>query len=159
MKERPILFSGEMVRAILEGRKTQTRRIIKGKRDANGISIEIPRFGKIGDLLYVRETWSEDFDGRIQYRADTDGTGRKWKPSIHMPRRVSRITLEITNIRVERLNDISEEDSEAEGVSGTWTRDLNYKWHFKKLWESLNGAGSWEKNPWVWVVEFKVVQP
>lgn len=233
MKERPILFSGEMVRAILEGRKTQTRRVVKPqpnegwaknarayqhtKNDdvvwASGECVSDLKFpyGKPGDRLWVRETFTlesdEDAgefafkptDGRPirhveetdyqsghnlipHYKAtdpkpalccesdscrqcEVDGEGPHWKPSIHMPRWASRITLEITNVRVERLNDISEEDARKEGVealvqkAGGFVADGFYKAGFVMLWESINGPGSWIKNPWVWVIEFKRVKP
>lgn len=141
MKERPILFSGEMVRAILEGRKTQTRRVIKPQPDSarnsvfvksgfetkHGYEIKCP-YGQPGDRLWVRETWglwdTDPKDGperaKIFYRA-TDENRRdlryqRWRPSIHMPRWASRINLEITNIRIERVQDITEEDAKAEGL-------------------------------------------
>lgn len=204
MKERPILFSTEMVRAILDGRKTQTRRIMKcqperipEKSEMGQPGFWIPfnaaqtmvrneemawacPYGGKGDHLWVRETfcfkydWNTDAPAKPEafyYRADDephDTTHIKWVPSIHMPRRASRITLEITNVKVERLNDISEDDAIEEGI---------YSWHdsgeelykhygkghgvispkksFETLWESINGSGSWEKNPWVWVIEFR----
>jgi hypothetical protein len=197
MKERPILFSAPMVRALLDGRKTQTRRIAKP-----GTVVPIPPgligevvlpcpYGQPGDRLWVREThafiWPEDYpperlqDHEIQYRADTDGkcfAGEwpeeerdneerpKWKPSIFMPRWASRILLEITDVRVERLQDISEEDARAEGVeiSDEWTGcadDLSGS-HVKSyqfLWESINGTGSWDANPFVWVISFRGIEP
>lgn len=196
MKDRPILFSGQMVRAILEGRKTQTRRIVKPqprvlnngmwyvpfKNEINWIFnyilgdkvmayAKFP-YGKVGDRLWVRETFHEYSHG-ILYRADmpmrwdAENTEHgeavtlkaedyKWKPSIFMPRWASRITLEITGVRVERLNDISEEDAIAEGITH---RTMNCpKVEFRHLWESINGEGSWDENPWVWVIEFKRVK-
>ena len=200
MKERPILFSGEMVRAILEGRKTQTRRVVKNLAEAtmnmlkkcssvkikgaktildfghkslelnSEIFFKCP-YGKVGDRLWVRESFCtapviEEDDAPYLYMADMDGLcleNIRWKPSIHMPREASRILLEITDIRVERLNDISEEDAVKEGLDSSHSSfscsGLFAKQKFQKLWESINGAGSWEKNPWVWVVEFKVVKP
>lgn len=202
MKERPILFSALMVRAILDGRKTQTRRVVKpqpvGKQtiiegvarttigmnpaddgavwyvaDCVNPGIEIRcKFGRIGDRLWVREafhTCPEKDKERYCYRADnyeTSGTGcglsssPKWKPSIHMPRWASRINLEITGIRVERLNDISEADAVAEGADAMHLDDLGQSWKthkrgFRALWESINGPESWSANPFVWVVEFK----
>ena len=234
MKERPILFNGEMVRAILEGRKTMTRRIVKpqptkedytlmrniessntkdkglffwGKFEnyrlvgRDHVHFKCP-FGEIGDRLWVRETFS-DPSGEgypIYYRADalwhwdeSEAGGPvtltekdfTWKPSIFMPRWASRINLEITKVRVERLNDISEEDSISEGIfeyegiigvtcAGGTHREINgIKYFldadcgdkgydeaytaFRKLWESINGVGSWEQNPFVWVIEFKKV--
>ena len=188
MKERPILFSGPMVRAILEGRKTQTRRIVKVRGGLEYIGpkgcehepdswgyphpcddgyltladgIKCP-YGKPGDRLWVRETWAPaewpPTGPPAVYRADEGMFASQWKPSIHMPRAVSRITLEVVSVRVERLQDISEEDALAEGITlverGTSPVD-----QFNKLWESINGPGSWEANPWVWVVEFKRIEP
>jgi hypothetical protein len=167
MKERPILFSGPMVRAILEGRKTQTRRIVKpqplciasGEWIMNGSAC---KYGKPGDRLWVRETWwapRDDVRGEykreyIKYAATLDGMGQPtWKPSIHMPRWASRINLEVVSVRVERLQNISEEDARAEGI---WQPNWPLSW--RQLWESINGAGSWEANPWVWVVEFKRIE-
>lgn len=203
MKERPILFSAPMVRAILDDRKTQTRRIIKNIGIVPGIgevlngsddAKEWPDFcpyGKQGDRLWVREThWMDkrdilcavmDLDG---FAVDAHPAGRNkfvkdfhslknnkfWKkrPSIHMPRIVSRILLEITGVRVERLQDISECDAKAEGsyVCDYFGRRLLdqssnqgcYKWGYRSIWESINGTGSWDLNPFVWVVEFKVLE-
>lgn len=230
MKERPILFSGPMVRAILDGRKTQTRRVIKNtgtyaiedhhgaeiaKRERAALSTNCP-YGALGDRLWVRENFSgpycmtgsppkewplivghERILPDIHYWADGDlehGGWTKPKPSIHMPRWASRINLEITGIRVERLQDIGGEDAQAEGIEPLdFERyDDDYDWsvcpkcggtllhngpganlgviydidcatcdtHKKRyhhLWESINGPGSWDANPWVWVVEFKRV--
>lgn len=190
MKERPILFSAPMVRAILEGRKTQTRRIIKpqpefignstawrwdGKkgsfRGAMGTHIEemnissYSPYGLPGDRLWVRETFMfshHDFREKTDhflYRATSPGGDTdayeppRWTPSIHMPRCASRIDLLVKNVRVERLQDISVEDAEAEGIKNG---ELFY---FKELWESINGTESWLKNPWVWVVEFERIKP
>lgn len=181
MKERPILFSGPMVRAILDGRKTQTRRIVKpqptndyvtfmplsselvgvtkhgGPIDNRGW-LHCP-YGKTGDRLWVRETWCPDVEPyTFRYKADGGEPLERWRPSIHMPRWASRITLEVVSVRVERLQDISEEDALAEGITlverGTSPVD-----QFNKLWESINGPGSWEANPWVWVVSFKRIEP
>lgn len=197
MKEKPILFSGPMVRAILDGRKTQTRRVGKiqsptytelgfavAKHATKGDIIqatyraypdggsarwalcEFP-YGYIGHRLWVKETFAkaEDDGGHtwIQYQADNalvisprdfpQGKVVGWRPSIHMFRWASRITLEITGVRVERLREISMADVLAEGciLSTSKTEPLDYQ----NLWESINGAGSWKNNPWVWVVEFK----
>jgi hypothetical protein len=204
---RPILFSGEMVRAILAGSKTQTRRIMKPQPDSEPTAVESVAltktnrngiaspgkevFGAYGDdwfckcpygapvdRLWVRETWAvvpRVTDDGTKHKAKGDGTGAtwradwngnpsgfKWKPSIHMPRWASRITLEITDIGVERLNQISEADAEAEGYPGTEVEGKHVPWSrtgwFESLWESINGLGSWEKNPWVWVVTFEVVE-
>jgi hypothetical protein len=195
-RERPILFSGPMVRAILAGRKTQTRRIVRPRQVHEGINIYyVPKtcpYGRAGDLLWVRETWApvSTFDPSPEtgalYRADPmyDGIDQfdwPWKPSIHMPRWASRITLEVTGVRVERLNDISEEDAIAEGCQetycspeltaecepGTPQRELaelleggwiTAKGNFSFLWNEINGPGSWAANPWVWVVEFRRVK-
>lgn len=186
-KERPIIFSTEMVRAILEGRKTQTRRIKKGK--FNYVDVECP-YGKIGDRLWVRESFANTllYDGNEKadyyYKADkSEGFHElrnrgQWKPSIYMPREASRITLEITNIRVERLQSIGEIDAKQEGVKVPVSPDGKYlvaltgkyptcnyfkpekknyfQAEFASLWDSINakkGFG-WDKNPWVWVIEF-----
>lgn len=229
IKERPILFSAPMVRAILDGRKTQTRRILKNqppaedyqlswlinttdsdKKNLQGkahwinmkgkqnkesdIFFDCP-YGKIGERLWVRETFcvvdDTQFEGDkwIDYRAtprylgshpagwDNDPENPEaltWKPSIHMPRWASRILLEITNVRVEQLQDISEEDAIAEGIEPHFAGWKPYRTFFyeadgitpsnyfedprhsyMQLWESINGQGSWDLNPWVWVVEFK----
>lgn len=201
-KERPILFSGAMVRAILDGRKTQTRRPVKGlalewlqpgmftpEYVAAPQNHACP-YGQPGDCLWVRETWSPRIvhtcydmgcdceNVWVDYVAGGDGRhfdGRdipdEWYmpqaalkgrhvPSLHMPRWASRITLEITGVRVERLNDCSEEDARAEGVGplrsdGRTENGGPASDAYADLWESINGAGSWEANPWVWVVEFK----
>ena len=186
-KERPILFSGPMVRAILDGRKTQTRRVAKP------LDITCP-YGSPGDRLWVRETWTPDHaafyphfpvcyragfgpeyerkNGHVWSSEQNAWFPWKWRPSIHMPRWASRITLEITGVRVERLNDISEEDAIAEGIHqfaalSLWGNDPkgtpaklvggNPQEAFALLWESINGEGSWALNPWVWVIEFKRV--
>jgi len=187
IKERPIIFSGEMVRAILEGRKSMTRRVIKPqpttdlKSGAVGYWSCAPDvkeflcpYRKPGDILWVRETWrqGDGFYGigqSVFYRADEEwNTGASWKPSIHMPRRASRITLEIINIEVERLQEISEEDAQAEGMINSkgfnalpsYYSEAHYTLKFKKLWDSINakrGFG-WDVNPWVWMIEFKKVE-
>lgn len=219
-REKPILFRGEMVRAIIAGRKSMTRRVVKpqpfevsprlGKtpglirvREADPtlstFGTACP-YGKPGDRLWVRETWQavpigrhRDWsgipDGRLRtpcpgretvaaiYRADGEMPGDEiWQPSIFMPRWACRIVLEITDVRVERLNDISANDALDEGVGRTefWKpselegRPFEEKWWddyefserypplvFRKLWESIHGVGSWAKNPFVWVIEFK----
>ncbi|MGI0556265.1 hypothetical protein ACRCOZ_07605 [Pseudomonas aeruginosa] len=225
MKERPILFTGPMVRAILEGRKTVTRRVMKPQPDFLGSMVDPNTpfktldaglharitcpYGEPGDRLWVRETWTDvNMCGApaLAYRADEDIRDlmeepgflddrgafnyddprvkpypfacwyaeldqARWRPSIHMPRWASRILLEITAVRVERLQDISEEQALAEGVHGEpcdharqacsdigcWGDTA--KGAFGFLWEQLNGAGAWQANPWVWVVEFKRVTP
>ncbi|MDC8446071.1 MAG: hypothetical protein LV471_09135 [Nitrosomonas sp.] len=186
-KERPILFSVPMVRAILDGRKTQTRRVVKPQPlfvadpnvpfktascDPKGI-INCP-YGKPCDRLWVRETFAiiDDESGYgsayIEYKASCDKPERIiWKPSIHMPRWASRILLEVTNVRVDKLRDISEEDAMAEGyISTAIVNDAGDDYTgeyaaeaFRTLWKSpINGQGSWDLNPWVWVVEFKVLE-
>ena len=255
MKERGMIFNGEMVRALLDGRKTQTRRIMKvqpsegftpmnmaletdykarwytpgivdkdgylqpASKEVFGVSNENEGyscpFGAVGDRIYVRETWAilgnedgccidweeklckadERSAARI-YRAsceqkpgnyglwsipdDADWKPHTkdhqyegaWRPSIHMPRWASRITLEITDVRAERLNSISEEDATAEGVPPAGSLLPDYpgtfltpngdfataKVAFQRLWESIYGAENWQANPWVWVIEFKRVQ-
>lgn len=218
-RERPILFNDQMVRAILDGRKTVTRRVMKPQPmpsksgchhwpcKVHQLMLHVERelqngdgcwcglaeaacpYGQPGDRLWVRETWGlqvRSYGGGagefIVYRATNpdaiycrSSEGReypvKWKPSIHMRRHSSRILLEITAVRVERLQDISEEQALAEGVRGEpcdHTRQAcadigcwgdTAKGAFGFLWESLNGEGSWAANPWVWVVEFKRVTP
>jgi hypothetical protein len=193
MKERPILFSGSMVRALLAGTKTQTRRVAKPVRHPDLGNVYAPGalvlehepqhvidrccpYGRPGDRLWVREAFMHepaDFcweagvsipcrPAETVYRADFPNSqpGEGWKPSIHMPRNLSRILLEITSVHVERLQDISEADALAEGVphslnlpGGRFARE-----NFEHLWWTINGDGSWESNPWVWVVEFKRVQ-
>lgn len=198
-----MIFNGEMVRAILDGRKTQTRRPVKLPhidRDAmcelsgNELAGELSAgnyrnspHGKPGDRIWVRET------SGLQVRRDAlGGTGEfrvyrasapdairyttvegkevpvKWTPSIHMPRHACRILLEVTGVRVERLNSISQEDAQAEGMELTGWRPTysdpdsgGEVWtpydNFAQLWESIYGEESWKANPWVWVIEFKVV--
>jgi hypothetical protein len=220
VKERPILFSAPMVRAILDGRKTQTRRALNpqpilavmehkaaaalkacrshglipdGKQPhwqwRGCFSMPWPsaiakrsRYGIAGDRLWVRETWSKTKScnaSDIFYRADGDRQyGRqhalsyvdredRWRPSIHMPRWASRINLEVTGVRVEQLQDISEADAKAEGVTdcynitdqATGEIDREAVDAYEELWGEINGAESWAANPWVWVVEFKRVTP
>lgn len=191
-----MIFNGEMVRAILDGRKTQTRRPLKWKQtrfteigeredgsrwpwseDAeHACDFWHPcPFGHVGDRIWVRETFSPVPDheepagcSAILYAADGNGPYGKWVPSIHMPRWASRLTLEITSVRVERLNSISQEDAQAEGMELTGSRPTysdpdsgGEVWtpydNFAQLWESIYGEESWQANPWVWVIEFKVV--
>lgn len=175
MKARPILFSAPMVRALLDGRKSQTRRVVKprdyawmdehqGLREPD--NAERCPYGKPGDRLWVRETWA-DCGGYFRYAATDDiHELRKKRSPIFMPRVASRITLEITDVRVERLQDISEADARAEGaksmdiVSGRQTLDPNSRQgscvsHYRTIWESINGIESWPLNPWVWVLVFR----
>jgi hypothetical protein len=210
MIERGILFSGAMVRALLDGTKTQTRRPAKPVKHPDLGNVYAPGalvlerepqhvieracpYGQPGDRLWVRETThrrpmlnlltgdplAPEYDGGA-YTVDgvdvltPEGFdiawwySRKSCPSIHMPRWASRILLEITSVRVERLQDISEADARAEGVT---IEDWHMRGYcageflppsiraYRELWESINGAGSWDANPWVWVVEFKRVKP
>lgn len=219
-KERGMIFNGPMVKAILSGQKTQTRRIMKVQPVLNGSFYEVYGagwskgvksvpvvhghslsnncpFGIVGDRIWVRETWQgplvdfEHSDDLLRnpekyekpencvYAADgvpapefydaDDNLRCCWRPSIHMPRWASRILLEITNVRVERLNDISEQDAIAEGIErynddgivyyGPYGKgDCRPERAFSDLWKSIYGDENWEKNPWVWVIEFKRVR-
>lgn len=215
MKERPILFTGEMVRALLAGTKTQTRRAMsrqkqhdftdytlfgqQGHSDDDWVAIEhapdwpdgkddqchCPYARRRGDRLWVREAWT--FAGTLDpgilvYRADypacvpdhyeniPPAEALKWRPSIHLARDQSRILLEVTELRVQRLQEISEEDAKAEGLSfvadgcARWGIDgIAASWSdcpitaYAALWDQINGAGSWALNPWVWAVSFRRV--
>lgn len=173
MKERPILFSPPMVAAILNEQKWQTRRIVKNQPANDQIPVDDLRcpYGQPGDRLWVRETWAAtDNDGlgiTYLYKADGDDTGNpaiRWQPSIFMPRTASRLTLELTSVRVERLQDISASDCRAEGLrpddelSLLWRDNIRDK--YRILWNSLNakrGYG-WDVNPWVWVLAFEVTR-
>ena len=215
IRERPILFSAPMVRAILDGRKTQTRRIVKGApvemvrlmhkvAALDGYDEPTGEFGFCathsrvvnkhvvcphgftGDRLWVRETWQTHCDmdhvtprdlprdAAVQYPASYDGWVSKRRPAIHMPRWASRISLRITDVRVERLNDISEIDALAEGfirlpASGRVVTQKGGQYFgdcwptaraaFRDLWQSIHGAGSWDANPWVWALTFERVHP
>lgn len=217
MKTRPILFKAPMVRAILAGRKNQTRRLVKwpvltrsdGAKQRllyecdvaviNQMLAEKARhplrrpkspYGVAGDGLYVKETWSHDADSIEQCRREHEdalgGNGHgpyylatevapetlRWKPSIHMPRWASRITLRVTDVRVERLQDITEEDAKAEGVGLVLADEMgplkeamtravskSRRAGFRLLWDSINGPGAWDANPWVWRVGFERVAP
>jgi len=216
VKERPIIFNSQMVRSLLDGRKTQTRRIVKPQppdgwnwcgwqiegsnrkldgsanwsKEATGSPVTTGRhsvkcpYGQTGDRLWVRETWSSDDGKTAYYRADgeTHNAGLPWRPSIHMPRWASRITLEITGVRIERLQDITEEAAWSEGCipgdptdnggyfpaeepdpkgNGSLGWDCARDW-FADLWDSIYGgdpAKRWDANPWVWVAGFDVVTP
>ena len=176
MKERPIIFSGPMILAILNGLKTQTRRVVKpqptdgrlwpdegshriwGEDNRSLVPCGWCPYGQPGDRLWVRETWGP-CEGGFCYRASEGPNVKpddgKWHPSIHMFREASRLTLEIVEIRVERLQEITDKDAKAEGTCGVactqWGMP-NFQW----LWESINGKTyPWHSNPWVWVVEFK----
>jgi hypothetical protein len=202
VKERPILFSGPMVRALLAGTKTQTRRAVKPQptggdvifhpwndgfavgrfRDSENAVRQLPcPYGGYGTRLWVRESgWErpertskmmrEGADTWAPYYYDADGEDaeqlREWgfkrRPSIHMPRWACRLTLEVVRIRAERVQEISAADVDAEGTSplqlarGILRDDWKPQQAYARLWDSINGAGSWDANPWVWVVEFKV---
>lgn len=192
MKERPILFSTPMVQAILEGRKSQTRRVIKYQPPIDTYRIvqfdhEVfmsaypngalrpfhyqikNRFGHKGDILWVRETFLETYSiddkTHYEYKADYSDIMANdvcWKPSIFMPKAACRIKLEVTDVRVEKVQDISEADAKAEGVLLTMNQHKgfiyeNYHSAYVDIWESINGKGSWEKNSWVWVIKFKTL--
>lgn len=171
MKERPILFSAPMVRALLNGEKTQTRRIAKEKNKAdhprserNDSRLASP-FGHAGDRLWVKETWSTqpEWDHlkpselnaeqlkTLCYHADGQ-QGGKTRSSLFLPRRASRILLEIVHARKERLQDIHHADAIAEGMSGPEALA-----DYARLWDRINGKGSWSGNPWVWVVTFRAI--
>lgn len=213
MKFHPILFSTDMVKAILDNRKTMTRRIIKEKiiddyydyddwvSSVAPADIPSSRYYEkeffmmrnkynIGDVLWVRETWNTlhefikkpDYsvmdNSDFVYKANNNRID-KWKPSIYMPKEAARIFLEVVNVRVERVQDISEKDAIAEGIEPTITNTIaggtfypgqmykNYlpygytdvypKDSFRSLWSKINGEQSWNDNPWVWVVEFKQI--
>jgi len=202
MKEKPILFSTNMVQAILRGEKTQTRRLCKfykaydifhdGKHEVEAeqtFENIMPCKYKVGDILWVRETWQhtkclninfEDENYGYVYKADgqpwEDIEGWTWKPSIFMPKEACRIKLEITDIRIERLNDISREDAINEGIefqsfyigNSGLPKPIGYKIYGSKnswdenpivsywsLWDQINGKDSWNCNPWIWVIKFK----
>lgn len=183
MKERGMIFNGEMVRAILDGRKTQTRRPVKFPVHDKNLGCELAgnelagelsagsylnsAFGKPGDRIWVRETWarynidqnSHDIAYRATTPADWPEEGR-WRPSIHMPRWASRILLEITGVRVERLQSITLGDICKEVGCGLYDfRPATYGFQvWEELWKSIYGAESWKANPWVWVIEFKRVE-
>lgn len=222
MKERPILFSGSMVRAILEGRKTQTRRVAKFVPYRDGINISASSlsvgdyctgnpehgkvlysmgagcwqqrtkplhcpYGKVGDSLWVREAWAygcaEDAKRKIAvFRADAEldhcdarflnklNNLRKafefnrWRPSIHMPRWASRISLEVIQVKVERLQQINDADIQAEGIERRHVmrqgKESNcWRWSFAETWDAINAKRgySWESNPWVWLLEFRPI--
>lgn len=235
MKERSLIFSGPMVRALLDGRKTQTRRIVKPQPPAwatwvnarqhlnhesqwvpshlfawseeqtpgeplkklrrwpnkNGDEYSIPcPYGAPGDRLWVKEKWAYFGGDEYLYQQERSAVGYaaslthlesppggKWRSTLFMPRWASRITLEVTRVRVERLQDISEEDARAEGVqpffeefscfsrdqrltSGELAADAEHRASFAVLWDEINAdRATWKSNPWVWAVDFKRVQP
>lgn len=184
MKERPILMSAPMVRAILYGIKTETRRVVKlplkdpltgceiAGCELNGLMKShsgVCPYGQSGDRLWVKETFATHDDRTppiLYYRADDETTypdDGKWKPSIFMPRWASRITLEIVDVRVERLRDITEDGAKAEGCKTQCDCgeciDCTPIGHFQDVWRSINGYDSWEANPWVWVLRFRRIKP
>lgn len=185
MAIKPILFNTEMVRAILDGRKTCTRRVVKLPKNMSGRPVE--KSGDIGfmylggikrppyqqgDILYVRETWCKgswmNETERYYYKADDNDFHCVWHPSIHMPKEAARIWLKVRDVRVERLQDITEDGAKAEGAN--WKNGKNVGWEekmrhtaierFAEIWEStvkksdLDRYG-WNANPWVWVIEFE----
>lgn len=194
-KCRPILFSGDMVRAILDGRKTQTRRPIKPQPGfsrwsgfvqngcAYGLGMDYAEmvrnfaryqcpYGAPGDRLWVRETWGYSTTDSVIFRADDQSERAKrerwvsaplWRPSIHMPRWASRLTLEVIDVRVERVQDITEDDARAEGVTPVafcraGVPDGNeHREAFEMAWKALYGDESWARNDWVWAVTFRRV--
>ncbi|HEL3132724.1 TPA: morphogenetic protein [Klebsiella pneumoniae] len=214
MKERGMIFNAEMVRAILDGRKTQTRRPVKFPVHDKNLGCELAgnelagelsagnylnsTFGKPGDRIWVRETWQAihdycDENGHVDERRYARSIPRNrgnywhpvyeeawgnesredrefpWRPSIHMPRWASRILLEITDVRVERLNAISQEDAQAEGMELAGWRPtysdpdsggevMTPYDNFAELWSSIYGDESWKANPWVWVISFGRVE-
>lgn len=187
-KEIPILFSTPMVQAILEGRKIMTRRIVKFPKDYDGKAVFnnghfglkyssnefngcVHRLGPkwdAGDIIWVRESWKANeipIGWPYHYKALNDTfthpENEKWKPSIHMPKAACRIWLEVTDVRVERLQDITEEDAKAEGAEkayDVYPEMARYKLGFCRLWQSINGPESWDANPWVWVISFKHIK-
>ncbi len=216
MRERPILFNGAMVRAILAGQKVQTRRAVKWNKVASGLNLRFtglnaqryPKgwvlesdsrtssewrcqptpcpFGQPGDRLWVRETWMDLTGTGIEHRDLATGKrtryaygaespkgsasdearkdyGLRWRPSIHMPRDACRLVLEITAVRIERLQAITEADAIAEGAPAKaetselrWQHYVPHAQGFIDLWNST--GGDWDSNPWVWVIEFKRVE-
>jgi len=182
---KPILFKTPMIRALLHGVKTQTRRIIKPqpKPYQDETFKNVCPHGKIGDYLWVRETTEVDeeyhdiiplskyvADGKPVLYTEYNGSVAHWtysrlvRPSIHMPRWASRLTLRIKDIRIERLQDISESDAEVEGVcryfftSACTPANKTFKNDYRILWNDINGEASWDENPWVWVIEFDVIK-
>lgn len=180
-KEHPILFSTTMVQAILAGNKIQTRRIVKDmhknrlekfvsgfwpfreNQKGNLVRVECP-YGKMGDRLWVRETWARYKDGQYAYKASMRDNaiviGNPWKPSIHMPRSAARIILEITEIRLERLQSITRGDAMSEGCPFPNMADgSNPVYWFSSIWDPINAKRGfpWHSNPWVWVITFKKI--
>lgn len=176
MTDRPIIFSAPMIRALLDGRKTQTRRILKPQPQDNGIYADIREAKKAlrwlsGDRLWVRESWSHSRDGVWSisdarlcgpsgaiYAADGH-EHVKWFPSIHMPREFSRLTLIVESVKVERLQAMNRGDAMEEGCPfPNMAKGENPLHWFRDLWESINGADSWDANPWVCAISFRTVK-
>lgn len=182
MKGRPILFSAPMVRALLAGTKTQTRRALRPQPVDQSTGCDLPAgarpdslpacpYGVPGDRLWVRETWglrkqlditdwyrgpiggASEQEWTVDFRADYGPNQEQcfWRPSIYMPRWASRIVLELTSVRVERLHAITPADAIAEGVVSLAA--------YRSLWDDINGAGAWRLNPWVWVLGLRRVTP
>lgn len=192
-KSRPIIFNSEMVNAILDGRKSMFRAVIEPQPTGDDRSVHLYKhedklavhgfgdgkrhycpFGKIGDRLWVRETFEEWDDGMV-YRATEHpmiNSVAKWSPPTHMRREQSRVTLEITDIKVERLQDISDDDCDAEFFGGDFPEKvipshwyssddwgaMSLKECFQVVWQSIKGKDSWNENPFVFVITFKVIK-
>jgi hypothetical protein len=170
-----MIFSAPMVRALLAGTKTQTRRVVKPQPDSpfhstSGAWVDMGAgcirairfpYGDVGDQIWVRETWfspPKPHRDLIGYAADVDfppGQSYRKQSSMFMPRSHSRITLEITDLRVERVQDISKDDAEAEGVAPWKDEKIAHVAMYRELWSSLHGPESWGENPYVWVIGFK----
>jgi hypothetical protein len=171
MNERGIIFSAPMVLAIIEGRKTQTRRVIQRPYEVPDFGRLRCPYGMVDHVLWVRETWgyrkeqvrqvgaSED-DLVYRYKADGDYiSDEKWHSPRFMPRSASRLRLRIEEVRVQRVQDISEEDSAAEGCDGQDGGFDSARAEFESLWDRINGKlAPWDSNPWVWVLRFKVIK-
>lgn len=184
MTDRPIIFSAPMVRALLEGRKSQTRRVLKDGHTPTGLPAKLRPFA-LGDRLWVREAWRSHRNndclspraltgkGRVWYEADRDNCDQhgKLRPSLYMPRWASRLTLLVADVRVQRLQDISEADAVAEGLQ----LRLDWLWQYRgadhlpwrsefprdayrDLWNSLHGPDAWDQNPWVCALTFDAVR-
>jgi len=177
-KSKPIIFGQEMDRALIDGRKTQHRIIsaeFNAMKNMDSILSRFPhqrgcKYGEIGDLLWLQESFSTNkIDTSIWYWNDGEPIEdfNKKKLPQHMPRLASRITLEIIDIRVERLQDISEEDAQSEGTERGMLKTMggefilyggSYTCGFINLWQSIYGPDSWTQNPWIWVIEFEVIR-
>jgi hypothetical protein len=151
-RERPIIFSGPMVHAIQAGRKSQTRRIVK---DTTRVSRDTCPYGKPGDRLWVKETFKRQ-DGSIIWRADHPSVDGPWTSPLFLRREESRLLLELAEIDYELLHDVDEPDAIREGMPKHWA-ESPIEW-FKGQWHAVNGAASWDSNPVVWVLGFRVVE-